>query len=343
MSREGHGVFGGKGEETASDAIRVRPWYRQCSVSVVPPEVVRKASVALVCAVVGSSMPVRGAVAAPPESVSSSSPEDTVGGQQPAPGATASDEAQPDAKRQAQRLADDGRQLFWKGEYEAAIEAFQSAYEVFPDPNLLFNISAAHEKRGDYDGALAYLDRYEAAAPPSEAASISARRSELQRARDAASEGAPARGDGEGDPTDPAPQSGATAGTGPEGPPTQAGPDLPEPTPYRVMSPMAWSLLGVTAVASGVGIGFGVSARGLSGRADADCASNQGKLRCPVGAQDDLDTAKRHALAADIAFGAAAVAGVAALVLIGIRARRREKAPQRMSVRPGASGVALSF
>lgn len=235
----------------------------------------------------------------------------------------------------AKRLAQDGRTLFWKGEYRAAINAFESAYAVVPDPNLLFNISTAYEKLGDEQAALEYLDRYAQDAPEEEHPAIAAKRAELLEAADA--ETAPndaqlADNAGPADPTVPAP-AGAT-------------PPAPDPTddPARapVMNPLGWSLAGVSVAALGVGVGLGVSAGQLSREGESACADIGGSLRCPSSAENDLTRARRRALGADIAFGIAAAAGIATLAVIGVRVARRRKA-RREDARVRVSGVSGGF
>jgi len=254
----------------------------------------------------------------------------------------ATEAASPSDRETARQLAQDGRELYWKGEYAAAIRAFESAYALVPDPNLLFNISAAHEKLGDYDSALAQLDRYAAAAPDSEVASIEAKRRELEQARtDAATRPAEIEGPGPrpATPEGPAPSDGA-AGVDDDADAANEARPLPP-----IMGPAGFSLAGVTLVSLGVGIGFGVSAGRLSNRGDEACQTTGNSLRCPVGAENELMKASRHAVVADVGFAVAAAAGIATLTLVGVRLARRKRTNGRepSAARVRWTGRALAF
>lgn len=226
--------------------------------------------------------------------------------------ATAPANAQsPDADAdRARQLAQEGRSLFWDGDYEAAIEAFSAAHALVADPNLLYNISAAYEKLGDFDRALDYLDRYQPDAPEDEHDAIAARRRELERAKTTAE----TQRDPEPPPTeDPVPGPAAPA------------PDEGERAP-RLMGALGWSLVGVAGAGLAVGAGFGIAALGQSNRGRAQCFDDAGTLRCPTSAQAPLDAARRNAIIADVGFGVAVLATAAALTVLGVRLKARKRA-----------------
>src|SRR5579859_3277223 len=74
-------------------------------------------------------------------------------------GAAGADEP---AERKAHLFSDQGMERFRKGDYDAAITAFQSANALAPRPILLFNLGQAYRLKGDCRRALdsyrAYLD-----------------------------------------------------------------------------------------------------------------------------------------------------------------------------------------
>ncbi len=74
--------------------------------------------------------------------------------------------AQGDTASQVEALYAEGVALYRAQKYTAAVEKFEEAYRLFPEPNLLFNIGKAKEASGDLDGAMA---AYEKCAASSEA------------------------------------------------------------------------------------------------------------------------------------------------------------------------------
>jgi hypothetical protein len=61
-----------------------------------------------------------------------------------------------------------GQNYYTQGRYEKAIEEFEEAYRLDPRPLLLFNISQAWEKMGDFEKSLDFLKRYLEAEPDNE-------------------------------------------------------------------------------------------------------------------------------------------------------------------------------
>jgi tetratricopeptide (TPR) repeat protein len=56
----------------------------------------------------------------------------------------------------AVRLNDSGSELYAAGNYAAALDAFQRAYALIAEPNLLFNIAGCHERLGQRSQAIEY-------------------------------------------------------------------------------------------------------------------------------------------------------------------------------------------
>ncbi|MBX3162567.1 MAG: hypothetical protein KF773_41785 [Deltaproteobacteria bacterium] len=90
--------------------------------------------------------------------------------------------AQPSAARadrllvppKARAFADAGRHAHERGDYTAAIAAFKEAYVIAPAPALLFNLAQAYRLRGDCDDAALMYRRYLASAPPADEAALAA-------------------------------------------------------------------------------------------------------------------------------------------------------------------------
>ncbi|MEN0065312.1 MAG: tetratricopeptide repeat protein [Myxococcota bacterium] len=64
----------------------------------------------------------------------------------------------------AKVLFTNGKRLYDEGAYEAAIEAWETSYGLSQRSGLLFNLSNAYERLGNYSKALELLNRYRAQA-----------------------------------------------------------------------------------------------------------------------------------------------------------------------------------
>lgn len=62
--------------------------------------------------------------------------------------------AQADDTAKVEQLFAEGASLYRAGKYRAAIERFDAAYAIYPEPNLLYNKARAHEALGEIDAAL---------------------------------------------------------------------------------------------------------------------------------------------------------------------------------------------
>jgi hypothetical protein len=75
-------------------------------------------------------------------------------------------EAQTDAqKKEAQALQVAGVHLMERGDNEAALEKFASAFRLFPSPKILFNMGRAHQALGQQVEALTAFERFLDEAP----------------------------------------------------------------------------------------------------------------------------------------------------------------------------------
>ncbi|MBX7084403.1 MAG: tetratricopeptide repeat protein, partial [Nannocystaceae bacterium] len=166
----------------------------------------------------------------------------------PAATATTRVATAPSAKdlARAEELYDNGRTLFAEGSYAAAAAAFESAYELSRNDDMLYNAALAHDRAGNFEAAIAALDRYRAFAPASERAALDERKKSLQTRLDKQREAAAAKPDTSADPEAMYPETSAP----------EAGTDVPPPRPDRdgrndrgrprrtAVRPWAWSLLG---------------------------------------------------------------------------------------------------
>jgi tetratricopeptide (TPR) repeat protein len=72
----------------------------------------------------------------------------------------------------ARKLADHGREMHKRGEYDRAITAFKEAYVIAPSPGLLFNLAQAYRLQGNCDDASLMYRRYLATNPSAQARAV---------------------------------------------------------------------------------------------------------------------------------------------------------------------------
>lgn len=233
-------------------------------------------------------------------------------------------------------LYEDGKVLFNAGQYVAAIEAFEAAYTLSRDDTFLFNIALAQDRLGQLALALDSMQRYRNSLPSEARGPIDQRIRGLKiRIATQASATDPIR---DPEPTEDPPS--ATAVPLPSCPDPVVPPAPPPEGPPRLFTPATIALAasaGVVFVAGGVLGGLSLSARRRSGDS---CVGGGDNFRCSTSASDDLQTARRTAVAADVAFavGTGLAIGTAVL-LINNGGKRRRSQP----LRAHASGLQLSF
>src|ERR1051326_6287657 len=71
---------------------------------------------------------------------------------------------QPAGKPGALKLFAEADKAYKRGEFEHAAQLLREAYELFPEPILLYNLARALEGMGDIEGAVLNYERYLAAA-----------------------------------------------------------------------------------------------------------------------------------------------------------------------------------
>jgi tetratricopeptide (TPR) repeat protein len=232
----------------------------------------------------------------------------------------------------ARELYDNGRRLYEEGSYGGAIVAFERAYELSADNNLLYNISLAYDRLESFEQALAFLDRYRALAPADEQDALERRKQSLlvrlekqreDRARDASA---------------PAPEP-------PASPPAVAptGVDAPAPRRARVVPPVAWAMLGVAGSGLAVGTGFGAASLVRTRAGEDGCVDTGSGLTCSAAARDDARKSRRFAIAADVSFAIGAAAAIAFVTLVGVAVARHRKGKRDAALAPAPMGVLARF
>ena len=226
-----------------------------------------------------------------------------------------------------QELFSSARTLYEEGQYEAAIAAFEAAYKVSPEPNLLYNIFVCYDRLGQPEQALEALDRYAEVAPPEDEDQIAKDRRRLEADLER-KEAQPDDGGGTPDGTS------GDSGSG----------NVDRGPQERIYGPAAWALTAVTGIALGVGIGFGVSSNNLANDAQDQCAPGASGQVCPRSASDDMDKARNRGIVADVSFAVAGVAAIALIAVIATKAAKRKRSSSaRLSPYGGPQGAGLQF
>lgn len=66
------------------------------------------------------------------------------------------------------RLFTDAQRAFEREDYDRAVRNLEQAFEIFPEPNILYRIGDAYERSGRFDEAVEYYTRYVEAAADAE-------------------------------------------------------------------------------------------------------------------------------------------------------------------------------
>ncbi|MEM7152818.1 MAG: hypothetical protein AAF799_08245 [Myxococcota bacterium] len=240
----------------------------------------------------------------------------------PEPAAEAAPSAESDDIQRARELAANGSALYREGSYAAAIEAFEVAYELAKDPNLLYNIALCHEKAGDLQAAADALDRYRAVAPASERAALVERAASLRERAAQQAEPEP----------EPEPQPEPEPEPQPEPEPE------PQPEPEPLFNGVAWGLLGVSLAGVAVGTTLGALSLSNSAEVDRQCSTG-GSTLCPTSVAAPLRAARWQAGVADASFAIAAGSAIALGVVLGMRAKKRKA--NNVAITPTLNGLAV--
>ena len=246
----------------------------------------------------------------------------------------------PSVDEQAQARYQTGLEAFEAGRFAEAATAFEEAFELAGDPTLLYNVSFAYEKAGKLDKALEALDQYAELAPESERAEIERRRKALALRIEKSEQEAE-----QAEPTE-------DASTPPPAEPTKktrGEPGRDKPVPKRVFTPAAISMVSLSVVALGVGMGMAIPAARANDQVERECVEQGGSRLCQDANADLIQRRRNLALGADISFAIGAVAGVTAIVLLATNATRIRRARGREAAAsvspfggPTTAGVSLT-
>jgi hypothetical protein len=222
---------------------------------------------------------------------------------------------------EAKRLFDEGAAAYVTGNYEAAIKAWETSYQLSQKPLIFESIANAWERLGDARKARDNLARWRQAAPPEERELLDARLRNLD-ARVAREDEAARKAAAEQAARDERDRADAQGGQRP-----------------WFLGAMVGSA-GVAAVIAGVVVD--VVAQGQRPAASL-CKSVAGREICKVEAQGPITTSNRLALAGDVtwAVGAAAIAAGAVLILVRRPAAAKDSAAPAVVVAPGLGSVVL--
>ena len=234
----------------------------------------------------------------------------------------------PDEQR-ALELYNNGRSLFDEGNYAAAITAFEAAYEISKEANLLYNISLSYDRLENYDQAIYYLDQYRALAPAAEHPTLDERRDSLVKRRQRAAEEAELETarkakEAESDPSEAEPAGEPAAPGGPDNSDAQ----------QRVFTTGPIVLTVIAIAGLGAGIGMGVASQNAADNARDRCQDgDMGANLCLPTFADDAQSSRNLATGANVAFAVGGAAALGAIVWIAVNASRRAK-QQRTAVAP---------
>ncbi|MFB6262791.1 MAG: tol-pal system YbgF family protein [Bradymonadaceae bacterium] len=214
-------------------------------------------------------------------------------------------------------LVKQGTRHYRREEYEAAREAFERAYNLRKEPNLLYNIGLLNEKLGNLRTALEHYRKFVDA----EGASMANRKKAQQRINvlepmvDGSNDSRTAESTTSADPS--------TQSAG------------PEPSDRRASSlPGVLTLAGGGAALAAGGVFFGLSRRADSRFDSASSAS---------GRRDARDDAHRRLIIADSLFAAGLVASTVGVILLATRGRPEQHSAAESTARVGAPSVVPSI
>ena len=230
--------------------------------------------------------------------------------------------AEPDAKQVALKKFSEADKAYKRGEFEAAAKLLRDAYDLYPEPILLYNLARALEGMGDTEGAILNYERFLENAKTVEDRGAIERRLATLKEQLAAKEQA------------------AKPKPPPEPPPVVAlpPPEPPHREPTRIDAP-ASSLPPITTMVLGaVAIGSGAYIGRLSTNEHDLAVSDPVQLE----AQQHQDRAHSYATVANVtmAVGGAVVLGGLIWEIVVLRDHRRDR---HVALVPQPGGLGLAW
>ena len=254
----------------------------------------------------------------------------------PAAAASSADDAK------IERLVKDAQKAYDANDGKKSAELLLKAYEVKAVPKLLFNIARSFEKCGDEEQAIRYYERYVDAGDETalvrRASKALERLKELRDARLAADK---KKQEDESRKTEQAKKEAedAKASAQKAEADARARETAASAPPARARaavssgpSPVGFGLAGLAVVGLGVGIGFGVSAN--SSRSEYAAATDYAQK------SELRSRTQQKALIADISYGVAGAAAIAAVIVLVVTTGRTDaQAGLEVGVGPGSVAV----
>lgn len=222
--------------------------------------------------------------------------------------------AQPkDAAKKAEAHFKKGRAAHEAGDLEVAAAEYEAAYELYPDPELLYNLGQVNRLMGKSATAIDYYERYIAADPDGRAVerahryiAILEKKLEEEKGEkgEKVDEGGERRGDAKA-----SPPAGATRPPrGDDPPPAAPGPrDEGGGLGTRRWAAVGLAVAGLAGL--GVGVAYGVKARRLSDEVSDGDSIGSGWDQSELDKFDQGESAERRQIVATVAGGALLAAG----------------------------------
>lgn len=238
------------------------------------------------------------------------------------------------ARSEGEKLSEEAIAKFQAKDYDGAIELFERAYELDPQPNYLFNIGRVHEEAGNLEAAVKYYAKF-VKQPGVDLDSRGVALERLKVLREIVQE--------TGEPDEPEPDASESDDSESDEPQDQLEPAEPPPPvddgaakKRKAMRGAGFGLLGVGAAAL---IAGGV----VGGLAQAD-NNNAGSAATPNESQDLLDSSQTKALAADVMFGVGGALVLTGVILVAV-GFKKPKTSERVAFTPtfGPRGAGASL
>lgn len=206
---------------------------------------------------------------------------------------------------EAKRLFDEGAESYGRGDYEAAVTAWEKSYEISKRPLIFWSIANAYERLGDVRKAREYLAKWREAAPADEVELLDARLKKLDE-RIAREDELEAARKAELDKAKKEPP-----------PPSSAEPVAPQPTPPAHERPVLGWVLATVGVGA-VGVGVVLDVIGSSRRPDAAeaCRDVGDRSLCRASSRDAIESSATLTTIGDAIWIGGAVLTVAGVVLV---------------------------
>lgn len=227
----------------------------------------------------------------------------------------------------ANQLSAEGVAAYERGDFQGAIDLLMQAYELSPQPNLVFNIGRVYEELGELEEAQKFYTEFlTLPGVELETRAFAAERVEVIRRVLAQ---AKAKADAEADPGAPPPQ--------PQVSPTVDGSQQPmEPAPKGIPK---LRIAGAATLATG---GLALIAAGVLGGVGANRAKKAGDEQLVADQNEMLRDARTLAGAADGLFIAGGIVAAAGITMLGVSyAKKFNK--QRASVVPSVGSRQVSL